>query len=60
MDANTVVGLIGSVGFPIVACCAMAWFVENSFRDFREALERNNALLQRLIDRLGGDEGAGA
>lgn len=57
MDVNAVVGLIGSVGFPIVACCGMAWFVESSFKGFRETIERNNALLQRLIDELGGDKG---
>lgn len=57
MDINAIVGLIGSLGFPIVACCGMAWFVENSFKDFRETLERNNVLLQRLIDELGGDKG---
>ena len=28
MDANAVVTLIGSVGFPIVACIGMAWYVK--------------------------------
>lgn len=28
MDANTIIALIGSVGFPIVACCAMAYYVK--------------------------------
>lgn len=27
MDASLVSGLIGSLGFPIVACCAMGWYV---------------------------------
>lgn len=56
MDINAIVGLIGSVGFPIVACCGMAWFVQNSFKDFRDTIERNNALLQRLIEKLGGED----
>lgn len=25
MDADTIANLIGSLGFPIVACCFMAW-----------------------------------
>lgn len=28
MDINTVITLIGSVGFPIVACLAMAYYVK--------------------------------
>lgn len=28
MDANTITTLIGSVGFPIVACIAMGWYVK--------------------------------
>ncbi len=50
MDANTVVSLIGSVGFPIVACCAMAWFIATSFKDFRELVVKNNMLISELID----------
>ena len=28
MDANTITTLIGSVGFPIVACIGMGWYVK--------------------------------
>lgn len=28
MNANTITTLIGSVGFPIVACIAMGWYVK--------------------------------
>lgn len=28
MDVNTVISMIGSVGFPIVACVAMGWYVK--------------------------------
>lgn len=28
MDPNTITTLIGSVGFPIVACIAMGWYVK--------------------------------
>lgn len=50
MDVNTVVSLIGSVGFPIVACCAMAWFIATSFKDFRELVLKNNMLVSELIE----------
>lgn len=28
MDPNTITTLIGSVGFPVLACLAMAWYVK--------------------------------
>lgn len=27
MDVSQIVTVVGSVGFPIVACCGMAWFI---------------------------------
>ena len=56
MDVNTVVTLIGSVGFPIVACCGMAWFVNNTVENFRESIEKNNSLMDELIALLGSDD----
>lgn len=49
MDINTVVTLIGSVGFPIIACCAMAYFIATSFKEFNSLIERNNVLSEELI-----------
>ena len=56
MDVNTVVTLIGSVGFPIVACCSMAWFVNNTVENFRESIEKNNSLMDELIGLLRSDD----
>lgn len=49
------VTLIGSVGFPIVACCAMAWFVNNTVENFRASIEKNNSLMDELISLLRSD-----
>lgn len=49
MDVTTIVSLIGSVGFPIVACVAMAIFIATSFNDFNTLIERNNLLSEELI-----------
>ena len=38
MDANTIIALIGSVGFPIVACGAMAYYVKYITDKNREQL----------------------
>lgn len=74
MDFTTVITAIGSVGFPIVACCAMAFFfskVNNNYRTdikeltqqhkdemavMTEAIKNNTLVIQRLVDKLGGDE----
>lgn len=38
MDASTVIQIIGSYGFPIVACCAMAWYVKYTTDKNREEI----------------------
>ena len=57
MDMNSVVTLVGSVGFPIVACCAMAWFIATTFNDFNDLMTRNNVLTEELIALLKNDKG---
>lgn len=57
MDMSSVVTLVGSVGFPIVACCAMAWFIATTFRDFNNLMTKNNVLTEELIVLLGDDKG---
>jgi hypothetical protein len=57
MDMNSVATLVGSVGFPIVACCAMAWFIATTFRDFNNLMTRNNVLTEELITLLKDDKG---
>lgn len=52
MNISDVVSVIGSVGFPIVACCAMAWFIASTFRNFNELVTKNNMLIEELISLL--------
>lgn len=49
MDISTIVTVVGSVGFPIVACCGMAWFIATTFNDFNDLMTRNNVLTEELI-----------
>lgn len=49
MDVGTIISVIGSVGFPIVACCAMAWFIATTFSDFNDLMTKNNILTEELI-----------
>lgn len=57
MDMSSIVTLVGSVGFPIVACCGMAWFIATTFRDFNNLMTKNNVLTEELIVLLKNDKG---
>ena len=56
MDMSSIATLVGSVGFPIVACCGMAWFIATTFRDFNNLMTRNNVLTEELIALLNNDK----
>ena len=49
MDIDTIVTLIGSVGFPIVACIAMGVFYATQFKDYQDMLQKNNLLTEELV-----------
>ena len=57
MDMSSIATLVGSVGFPIVACCGMAWFIATTFRDFNNLMTKNNVLIEELIALLKNDKG---
>lgn len=57
MDMSSIVAIVGSVGFPIVACCGMAWFIATTFRDFNNLMTTNNVLTEELIALLNNDKG---
>lgn len=56
MDMSSIATLVGSVGFPIVACCGMAWFIATTFRDFNNLMTKNNVLTDELIALLKNDK----
>lgn len=57
MDISSVVTVVGSVGFPIVACCGMAWFIATTFSDFNDLMTKNNVLTEELIALLNDNKG---
>lgn len=57
MDMSSIATLVGSMGFPIVACCGMAWFIATTFRDFNNLMTKNNVLTEELITLLKNDKG---
>ena len=74
MDANVIITMIGSLGFPIVACIFIAIFFSKTQDNYRndikemqaahkaetdkmtEAINNNNLLLQRLLDRFDKED----
>lgn len=56
MDMSSIAAIVGSVGFPIVACCGMAWFIATTFRDFNNLMTKNNVLTEELIALLKNDK----
>lgn len=57
MDISSIVTVVGSVGFPIVACCGMAWFIATTFSDFNDLMTKNNVLTEELIALLKNGRG---
>lgn len=63
MDANTIVTLIQSCGFPIVMCGVMAWYVKyqgdihkTEIDAIRESVDNNTKILNRLCERMGNND----
>lgn len=60
MDYNAIIQAIGSLGFPIVACCYLAWMHNDSEKrhseersKLTEAINNNTIILQLIKDRIG-------
>lgn len=59
MDINTLIQLVGSLGFPIVACGALFWRMVKSDEQHKEemnkmseALNNNTTALVKLTEKL--------
>lgn len=49
MDINAILGAIGSLGFPIVACCAMFWMYNNTMNRLQEIVSENTKVMTELV-----------
>lgn len=59
MDANTIIQLITTVGFPIVACGGMAWYVkyitDRNREDMKEERNQHDQEMQKVTDALNNN-----
>ena len=44
--------IISSVGFPIVACGGMGWYIYKCQKGMTDALNANTTVLQKLVDKM--------
>lgn len=52
MDANTIISAIGSVGFPIVACCALFYLYDKTITKLTATLDKMDKTLDKMYERL--------
>ena len=52
MDANTLTTMIGSLGFPIVACIGMAYFFAKVNDNYRNDIKEMNANHKAEMDKI--------
>lgn len=59
MDVNSIVTIITTVGFPIAACVALFWQIDEMRKSHKEemdgiktALNNNTLVVQKLVDKL--------
>lgn len=63
MTANDIINLIQSVGFPVVMCGALFWYMINQTKEhaaeskeMRDAINALNVAITKLADRLDKEE----
>lgn len=56
MDANAIVSIIGSVGFPIVACCGLFYLYDKTIKDLTITLTKIDATLDGIKSMLEKEE----
>lgn len=61
MDVSMVTQLVGSLGFPIVCCGALFWYLvkekdahTEEMEELRKSVEANTAAINSLCQHLGG------
>lgn len=56
MDWNAALQAIGSVGFPIVACCALFYLYNQTITVLTNTLSKMDKTLDRICDRIEVDK----
>ena len=64
MEIDVILQAIATLGFPIVMCGALMWYIAKSqtqhkeeTKEFTDALNKNTIVLQKLCDKLDFEDG---
>lgn len=52
MDVNTILQAIGSVGFPIVACCALFYLYDKTITKLTSTLDKVDKTLEKVLEQV--------
>lgn len=52
MDVNTIIQAIGSVGFPIVACCALFYLYDKTITKLTSTLDKVDKTLEKVLEQV--------
>jgi hypothetical protein len=47
---------VSAVGFPIVACGALFWYIQNKMDKLADIINANTAVMNKLLERLDKNE----
>lgn len=56
MDPSMIMQAIGSVGFPIVAACAMFYLYDKTIKELTETLTRIDTTMQVILKQIERDD----
>lgn len=59
MNAGELSAIVSSVGFPVVACCGLCWYIyrqSQTIAAFTKSIDKLTNALNRAIDRLSKKE----
>ena len=48
MDANAIVSVVSAVGFPIVCCFGMAYYINTTLKEFTKVMNEHTVVLEKL------------
>lgn len=48
------VSMVSTVGFPIVCCFFMGWYINTTLKEFTKAMNENTKMLSVLCEKLDG------
>lgn len=48
MDVNAIASIVSAVGFPIVCCFGMAYYINTTLKEFTKVMNEHTVALEKL------------